>query len=340
MRGGVGSCLRAGLREARYLLELALVWPICALVRAVPEAAAHALARVLGRLAYHVLAHDRAWALTNLAWVYGDALPRTRRVRRARAAFEHIVLARVESLRWSREWMRAHVAVDGAEHARAAAEEARSRGLGTIVITAHLGNFELLPPACFDAGWRGVVVYRRQDNWRVERLLAGARAEYLGTGALPRGPGALLELAQRLMRGEGVGLVIDVNTLDDPVFVDVMGLPAASPPGVGALALLTRAPVILAVAIRLPDGRHRLVFEPPFPLIDTGRRRADIAANSAQYQRGLERHILAHPDQYNWPHPRWRRRPDGGSWTLSTPDRVVEAARVRSRDLVLAGAAR
>lgn len=326
--------LRA-LREARYLLELALLWPLATVVRRAPEGGALALARLAARLAHRLLTGDRRWAERNLQLVYGDTLSRRRRRAIVRACFEHIALTRVEALRYSEPWMRARVVVEGGAQARAVASGARARGVGVIAVTAHLGNFELLPAVCHADGWPCSVLYRPQDNWRVEQLIAGPRADYLRGRTVPRGPGALLELSQRLRRGESIGLLIDINTLDDPCFVDVLGVPAASPRGAAALALATGAPVLVAAAYRLPDGRHRLVFEPPLQLTDTGRRRADIDVNTAALQRALERHILAAPEQYNWPHPRWRLRPDGSRWTLATPLRAMEAERVRPRDEVL-----
>jgi KDO2-lipid IV(A) lauroyltransferase len=307
------------LRELQFLLEFLLIWPLVALVRALPEPAARALAIGLARVAYRALWRDRGWALRNLELVFGPNLRPAQRTRLAIRSFEHILLTRVEGLRWSLDRMLAGVIEENGEAARAAQREAAARGVGVIVVSAHLGNFELIPSWIYKDGFRGPVVYRPQDNWRVERLLAGARAEYLLGQALPRGGFTTLSLMYALREGRGVGLLIDINTLDAPVFADFLGFPAASPAGAAALALATGAPVLLAVAVRRPDGRHRLIFHEPFPLIRTGDRRADIAANTQQYHAALEPYILAHPEQYNWPHPRWRRRPDGSFWTLDQP---------------------
>src|SRR5262249_27643780 len=111
------------------------------------------------------------------------------------------------------------------------------------------------------------------------------------------------------------------------VFVDFLGFAASSPSGVAALALATHSPVILAVSLRQPDGRFRLIFHPPFELIDTGDRQRDLVANTQQYAHAIEAHVLAHPEQYNWPHPRWRKRPDGSLWSLDWPTDQMAAER-------------
>jgi KDO2-lipid IV(A) lauroyltransferase len=316
------------LLHIQYLAEFAAVWPLVALVRRLSEPTCRRLARALASVAYRLLSHDRRWAHRNLELVFGDSLTAAQRTRIAMKSFEHIVLTRAEALRWSRDWMVSNVIEEGGEHARQAAREAAEKGLGIIMITPHLGNYELIPPWCYHTGWRGPVMYRPQNNPYVEKLLAGARAEYLENRMIPRGPFATLSLMYALRDKQGVGLLIDQNTLDGGVFVEFLGFAAATPPGAAALALATGAPVVPAVAVRRADGRNRLIFHPPFPLIRTGDRKSDIVANTQQYTRAFESWILAYPEQYNWPHPRWRFRPDGGFWRAEQPRSGMERERL------------
>jgi KDO2-lipid IV(A) lauroyltransferase len=188
-------------------------------------------------------------------------------------------------------------------------------GKGVILVTAHIGNFEMLPAWGFYGDLPSTVMYRPQNNWRVERLLLGARSAYL-PNVVRRSTTGLMTLSYVLRDAGSVGLLVDMNTLDGPVFCDFLGYLAASPPGAAALALATDAPVILALAIRQTDGKHRMIFHPPFTTIRTGNKKRDIQANTQQYMKAIEGYVLAYPEQYNWPHPRWRYRPDGTFWTL------------------------
>jgi KDO2-lipid IV(A) lauroyltransferase len=314
------------LLELQYFLEFLVAWPIVTFVRRASEERSRRLARSLGRVAYRVLVRDRDWCLRNLELVFGANLGAAQRSKLAMRVFEQTFLTATESLRWSREWMEKHVIEVGGEYARQVGREAKRQGKGCILISAHLGNFELIPAWVYYTGWRGPVMYRPQNNWRVERLIQGARREYLEE-TVPRGPFGLMSLMYALREGKGVGLLVDINTIVGPVFVDFLGFSAASPPGAAALALATGCEVILAMSVRQPDGRHRLVFHPPFELIETGDRKRDIAANTEQYMKAIEPYVLAHPEQYNWLHPRWRLRPDGSVWKLS--DSVQKMARER-----------
>jgi KDO2-lipid IV(A) lauroyltransferase len=289
------------------------------------EARSRRLAQSIGRVLYRVLGTDRAWCLRNLALVFGDQLTPSGRVHLAMRVFEHFSLSCVEAIRWTPEWMWAKVLSDPgtADFFRDAAR----RGKTFIFVSPHLGNFELISSCWHLIGLKGTVMYRPLNNWRVERLLSGARSRY-GDGHVPRTPFALMSLMYSLREGKSVGLLIDVNTLDDPVFVDFLGFQAASPPGAAALSLATGVPVVLSVCLRHPDGTHRLTFSAPFEPIRTGDRRRDIVVNMQRYTRAIEPYVLQHPEQYNWLHPRWRLRPDGHMWTLHTSREQMESERV------------
>lgn len=328
----LGRC-KHWLVETQYLIEYLLLLPIVLLVRWVNEPAALAIARWVGRAAYYVLAHDRKWCLWNLELVYGERLTPFQRERLAKKVFENIARSRVELMRFTPEWMRDHIVEFGGDATRDIVRRQRAQGTGVIVITAHLGNFELIPPHSYHTGFHGPVMYRPLNNWRVEKLMLGARARYL-PDIVRRGTFSTVNFLYALREGDGVGMLVDMNTLSSPVFVDVLGIPAASPPGAAALAVTTGAPVILAMAVRQPDGKHHITFHPPFELIRTGNRKRDIELNTQQYMRAIDEYILKYPEQYNWPHPRWRLRPDGSFWTSSTP---IAAAR-QSASLPLAKA--
>lgn len=319
--------MRWFLKELQFLVEFVLLWPIVMVVRRLSEQQSQRFALGLSRVLYRVLWHDREWCLLNLRLVYGASLSPAQRTRLAMQAFENVVRTRFEVLRWTPEWMEANVVVVGGEEAHRICRDARQRGLGLIVLTAHLGNFELLSAWANRAGWNTTVMYRPQDNWRVERLLARARAAFVDR-TVPRSVSGLRTLVRDLRSGRRIGLVMDQSAFDG-LFVDFLGVPAASATGPAWLALKTRAPVLMAISYRAMDGRHHLVFHPPFKLIHTGDRGTDLHANTEQFLQAMEPYVLAHPEQYNWLHPRWRHRPDGSTWTLSMPYEALLQERTR-----------
>ena len=91
-------------------------------------------------------------------------------------------------------------------------------------------------------------------------------------------------------------------------YVPFFGRPAKTPRGPAVFALRLRVPTLFAVAVRRPDGRFALTFE-PLPLVDTGDRERDVEAMVAIYTRRLEDWVRRHPEQYFWQHRRWRHQP-------------------------------
>jgi Kdo2-lipid IVA lauroyltransferase/acyltransferase len=317
----MASCLRGCRNLAEYLLFL----PVYALVRGLRAESLGMLVVCLSRLLYCVLVSERRWCQSNLELVYGEQLTRAERERLGRRAFANLVRTRVELLRWTPEWMAAHVHGEGLDHVR----QALGRGKGTIVVSGHLGNFELIGAHLVAQGCPLAWIHRPLNNWRLDRILFRSRLRYVGAAGVIRNAHTLVALRAALRRGHVVALAMDLNTLDRPIFVDFLGFAAASPAGAAILALSTKAPVIFAAAIRAPDGRHRIAYHPPFHLIEGGDRERDVAANLQQYTRALERYVLVHPEQYHWSHPRWQRRPDGSAWSLRTPPEVMAAERIR-----------
>ena len=232
---------RRRLLEIQYLLEYLLLWPLVALIRRVSEERSRKLAIGLSRVAYRILTFDRRWCLRNLELVFGNNLSPGERTALARKAFENIFLTRVEALRLTPEWMAANVIAEGMEATHAVARKAARGGKGILFISAHLGNFKVVPAHLYYEGFSGSVMYRPQNNWRVERLLAGTRAKYI-LQTVPRSPFGVMSLMYNLLEGQVVGMLIDINTLEARVFVDFLGFPAASPKGAAALAHGDRMP--------------------------------------------------------------------------------------------------
>ncbi|HEV3257058.1 MAG TPA: hypothetical protein VG013_09280, partial [Gemmataceae bacterium] len=193
------------LKEVRYLLEYLFFWPIVAAIRGLSEARSQALAIGLSRVLYRLLTFERQWCRKNLQLAFGDRLTASQRTRLAMKAFENNLRTIMEAVRWTPEWMATHVTEEGANQLRAVIREYAKQGKGFILVSAHLGNFELLPAFGHLLGEKCTVVYRPQANWRLNRLVAGARVHYMPQ-TVQSGPWTLLKFRHLLCQGEGVGL--------------------------------------------------------------------------------------------------------------------------------------
>lgn len=200
-------------------------------------------------------------------------------------------------------------------------DEERRAGRGTIVVTAHLGNWEVLCAALRRRGFEGRVVGRHRErdpsaDWLVQMRRAYG-VETLAQDASPR------ELLRVLRSGGTLGLLTDLEERRlDGVFVPFFGIPA----------LTMTAPIAIARAARLPlwpvrctvEGKgYRLRVEDPLWIdASIGSEESDPGAPGVEDPRRartlemctrlnacFEAWIRERPEQWAWHQHRWRTRP-------------------------------
>jgi len=189
--------------------------------------------------------------------------------------------------------------------------KALDRGQGVLFLTAHYGAWELCPYAHALYGHPLKFVVRPIDNPLVDQLVNRYR---MGSGnQIIEKKNSLREILVTLKRGEAVGILIDQNTFREAgVFAPFFNIPACTTTSLATIALRTGAAVVPGVLIwDAALRKHRLRFEPPVPLLQTGNKQEDILANTTRYNQVLEELVRKHPEQWLWVHRRWKTRPEG-----------------------------
>ena len=210
-----------------------------------------------------------------------------------------VSLARFPSLSESniQDW----ISYEGYEHFDSALE----RGRGVLFATAHLGNWELSAFAhALMSAPMGVVV-RPLDNPLVDALVEHQRSL---SGNTPLGKKeSARSIIRMLTQNRAVGVLIDQNVqMQEGIFINFFGIPAAAGASFAKLAYRTGAAVIPGYALWIEQSqRYVLRFYPEIPM--TGDTEADTAALHAH----LESVIREYPDQWMWFHRRWKTRPPG-----------------------------
>ncbi len=186
-------------------------------------------------------------------------------------------------------------------------DEAMAAGKGAILITGHLGNWELAGAYVAARGVPMDVIVRTQANPLFDTYLNQTRAT-LGMTVV-RDREAVRRTPRSLREGRAVAFVADQGVLGlASTFVPFFGRPAKTPRGAAVFAMRYRVPTLFVTALRQPSGRYRVSVE-SIPIIDTGDRDADVDAIVANYTAVLERWVRTAPEQYFWHHRRWRRQP-------------------------------
>ena len=279
---------------------------------------AGALGARLGALGYRPFGLRRDVVERQIAAAFPE-MSREQVLHTARASYEHLGRTFVEAALlpgFDRE--RIVSLFSGAENWHLV-ENAMAAGRGLIVVTGHLGNWELAGSYVAARGVPLEAIARRMANPLFDdyvtrtRFAIGMRIVH-DADAVRRTPRALRE-------GHAVAFLSDQGVLGlASTFVPFFGMPAKTPRGPAVFALRLKVPIVFGITIREPDGRYRIYFE-EVPVVETGDREHDTDAIVAAYTRTLEKYVRRAPEQYFWHHRRWRRQPADTPPELRDPTR-------------------
>ncbi|MEO8602467.1 MAG: lysophospholipid acyltransferase family protein [bacterium] len=266
------------------------------------------LADRFGDLAYRFSGETRRLSLAHLDLAYGDELTADAKRDIARAALRNAARCFVELTHM--DAIRAHfddyASVEGWEHV----ETVLQMGQGAIVVTGHIGNWELL--AAYFAGRKQlpiIAVARRLNDPRLNQFVFDLRARNGVRTILRESPSSGREILRVLRDHHALALIVDQDIMTPSVTVPFFGHPARTPVAPAALAVRRKMPIVAAFAQRRPGGGHLFTVMPPIALPETGDKRLDVLELTRRINNAFEQHIRRNPGEWVWWHKRWRRRP-------------------------------
>jgi KDO2-lipid IV(A) lauroyltransferase len=269
------------------------------------EGGAARLGGALGRLAYRPFGVRRELVEAQLRASFPERdegwIRRTAAGSYAHLGREGLAMLRLAAL--SAEEVRARTDFEGLERFL----EAVAAGRGVVLVTGHLGNWEIGGAALAVRGVPIDVVAQRQSNPLFDRMVVETR-ERLGMRVIPRGR-ATREGLRSLRAGRAVAFVADQDAKRAGAFVPFFGRPASTHRGPALLALRTGAPVFVALGmLRTPAGSYRARLE-EVVVEREGEVEEVVHRMTAAFTARLEAGVRAAPDQYFWQHRRWKSRP-------------------------------
>jgi KDO2-lipid IV(A) lauroyltransferase len=180
-----------------------------------------------------------------------------------------------------------------------------------IVVTAHLGSWELMPglAAYIMPRRRGMVVVRSRRNRIVNRIMAELRG-VRGMEAVDHRRASAI-VVPGLRRGGVAAFLADHNAgRKEAVFLPFLEDIAAVNMGPAGIALRTGAAIYPIFLLRDGDGGHILHFLPPLRTESLeGSVRERIRAAAAFYTDAVAGMVRMYPEQWLWMHRRWKTRP-------------------------------
>ena len=290
-------------------LEYAAVWLLLKGLGLLPRPLARRLASKVAGILYALSPKLRKTAETNLRIAFPEWTEAQR---------DAVIRGMVRNLGWmaaefaqfpkySKENIEEIVVLDGNENFL----QGRKQGKGVLILTGHIGAWELSSFAHALYGYPLHFMARPLDNQRIDALVNSYRCSS-GNRAIFKNESARVML--KILKEAGtIGVLADQNTMpDEAVFVDFFGKSASTTTGIARAALHTDAAVVPGYAVWDESiGKYRLRFEPAMELIRTGDAERDIRENTQRFTKVIEDIIRKYPDQWVWVHGRWSVRPKG-----------------------------
>ena len=196
-----------------------------------------------------------------------------------------------------------YVSFEGIQHV----EAALAQGKGAIILTGHFGNWELLAASISVSVAPLTPIVRELRSPRLNVLVSSYR-EKAGYSTIDRDTGVRQAL-RCLKNNQLLGIVADVDTTVNGVFVDFFGKPAYTPYSPVAFALKTGAAILPSFIIRQPEGSHRVIIEPPLVLKRCDVKEKELVINTQKFTEIIESYVRKYPEQWIWMHKRWKTRP-------------------------------
>ncbi len=177
-------------------------------------------------------------------------------------------------------------------------------GRGVLLVTGHLGNWELGGAYIAARGLPIDAIARHMENPLVDGYVTRTR-QRLGMRVV-HDEAAVRQVPRAIRGGRSVAMLVDQGAVGlASTWVPFFGRDAKTPRGPAVFALRLDAPVVFGCALREPDGRYRMHLE-PVEVARSGDREADVDRTVAAYTATLERWVRRAPGQYFWQHRRWK----------------------------------
>lgn len=276
------------------------------MIKLLPSVVYSVTARMLGTLAFYTMRNNRKRILKNINIAYGDTLNHDEKIRICREIFISAVIDICEAIQASKitnKQLLDTAVFEGEEILKTALKSGR----GVVGISAHLNNFPKLQAVLTKKGYP-VNYFSKPPSGRylaklVKRLISSKNVPIIEVQNQKK----FMKEALKCLAGNGIlGFYIDQHSKRG-VEVSFFNQKVFSPPGAAIFARKCNCPVIGLFSFRMPDGKHKIIIEGPYPLQRTNNPAQDIQTNTAFFMQRIEYYVRQHPEQwFTWLNKRFR----------------------------------
>ena len=260
-----------------------------------PLKLAYSLSKRISDLQYVFVAKDREAVALNLSIITKKDIKECRKI--ARKVFRNFGLYLVDFFRMpnmSDADIKKRVKVEGIENI----ESVLKQGRGGIILTCHIGNWEMGGVVMAMLGYDMSAVALTHKHKDINTLFIKQR-EKKGLKVIPITH--IMKPCISALRRKGLlALAGDRDFTNNGVVMDFFGMPTSIPKGPAMFSLKTGSPIIPGFFIRRDSFNYSLIFDQPIYLKETPGMDKDeiIKEANKQFVAIMEKYIRQYPDQW------------------------------------------
>ena len=271
----------------------------------IPHKRIATIGRVLGILIYVIDVRHRRIVRRNLKFVYPE-WPFERVTKKSKRIFQNLgitILEICQMMCFSGHDILDRVNIKGEEYLLNAMRNQK----GVILVSVHLGNWEMVPlfwPLYFKTPI--TVVARQIQNKIINQWIHRLRTQF-GSQVIYKDE-ALPEMTRTLRQGKILAILIDQGIKSSlGIKIKFFNKYVTATPSAALLAMRCKSPVLPGFCIRNTDGTFTVTLEPPLIIRRTGNLDADLKTNTQTMTDAIEKIVRKYPEQWFWVHKRWRK---------------------------------
>ncbi len=254
-----------------------------------PRNFCYLFARFISAVHYYFSKKDRGTVFYNLSPVVEDKRKLKRCVQEVFINFAYYLVDFFRYSKLNKDFIKKYVRIEGRENL----DKALAEGKGVIVLTGHLGNYELAGAVLSLLGYPLSVVALSHEDKRINRFFDNQR-QRVGMKVIPTGT-TIRSCFSALKQGDMLALLGDRDFSGAGVKLKILSKYAYFPRGIAFFALKTKAPIIPIFLVRKDKRSYHLVCEKP---ITYDKEQQDEVAIIKKCNVVLERYIKEYPQQW------------------------------------------
>lgn len=268
--------------------------------------AGYALATAAARIYFMFSGKDKKALRENLRMVLGGRTSPAVIDAHVMGVFKNFAKYLADFFRFSKmseDYVLEHIELEGVHHV----DECLSEGKGAIMVSAHLGNWELGGAVVAALGYPISAIVLEHEDKRINDLFVRQRAindmKIINIGM------QLKQCFKVLRSNELLAIMGDKDYTGNTECVEFFGKKAFLPKGAAVLSLKTGAPIVVCALVRKEDDTFKFQFERPIKHERTGDHDNDVKGLMRMYLAVFERYIRERPDQWYVFGKIWKQEP-------------------------------